>query len=156
MVICVFVEFSNYCKAKWRSLLAMLTVSGVLKQEWKFKWQCWKTRTAERRHFKPYWLTEARSLTIIEQVWKMPAQGRQCSRDSSHRLNHYTELSVFTSLSCREGIPTLYLITHRVYFTPSLIHGSLASHLSWIIVLNTAIHLQVSKLITRILHNLWN
>ncbi len=30
MVMCVFVEFSNCCNAKWRSLLAMMTVSGIL------------------------------------------------------------------------------------------------------------------------------
>ena len=154
MVMCVFVEFSNCCNAKWRSLLAMLTMSGI--QE--CKWQCWKMKTTERQvwHFKVHWLTEAHSLTITVQVWNTPAQGRQCSRDPSHRLIHYAAMSVVTSLSCGEGIPTLYLITHRVYFTPSLIHGSLVSHLSWIIVLNIAIHLQVSKLITRVLHNLWN
>lgn len=158
MVMCVFVESSNCCDAKWRSLLAMLTMSGVLIQERKWKWQCWKLKTAERQvwHFKWYWLAKAHSHTITAQVWKAPAQGRLCSRDSSHRLIHYTVMSVVTSLGCREGIPTLYLTMHRVYFTPSLIHGSLAPHLSWIIVLNIAIYLQVSTLITRILHNLWN
>lgn len=148
MVMCLFVEFSNCCNAKWRSLLAMC---GVLMQESKCKWHCWKMKTAERQvwHIKLYWLTGAHSHTKTVQVWNTPAHGRQCSRDPSHSL------ILCTVMSCREGIPTLYL-THREYFTPSLIHISLASHLLWLIVLNIPIHLQVTKLITRILHNFWN